>query len=71
MFAAGVGHDRGTSTMRTSILKEEMIIIYRFRLNKKPHFSINDSERGMLPILSIIELEKGIETSNFKRGLDD
>ena len=35
LFAAGVGHERGKSTTRNSILNKEMIIYFQFTLNKK------------------------------------
>ena len=64
LFDIGIGNGWGKSITRNSILKEEMIIYFWFKLNKKPYLGVHDSARGMLPISSIIELEKGVETSN-------
>ena len=74
LFATGVGHGWSKSITRNSILKEEMIIYFWFKLSKKKYFSGHDSARDMLPIYSITESEKGIETSisatKWKGGID-
>ena len=50
--------------MNNFILKEEMILYFWFKLNKKHTSAALKNTGGMFPISLRIELEKGVEASN-------
>ena len=64
LFAVGVGHDRGKSTTRNSIFKEEMIVYFRFKLYNKNTSAAMTVKGASFPSPQESNLEKGVETSN-------